>query len=115
MAIAATTLACLGAGTDENPNDVREDTVVGKWRAEGVLAPDVTITFLPDARFDLTEGQQRTTGRWAVQDWNLTLNPAQGGVEYWRVIKHNGEHRLVRHYCGIEDDCGKRQLTLRRE
>jgi hypothetical protein len=110
----AGSVACLGTGTDVNPNDVRHETVTGTWIAFGLLAPDVTVTFRPDSTFELTD-TQRVTGRWSVQDWNLTLNPGGGDVEYWRVIKHNGEHQLLRHYCGIEDDCGKRQLTFRRE
>jgi hypothetical protein len=101
-------------GTDVNPTDVRRETVVGSWRSLGLFAPAISVTYRADGEFELTD-ERRTTGRWFLQNWDLFLQPSEGGVEYWRVIKENGEHRLLRHYCGIEDDCGKRQVTFRRQ
>ena len=112
--LAWSVVACAGMGTDLNPDDVRQETVVGKWKSSGILAPAISVTYRADGRFELSH-DQRITGEWFLQDWNLTLQPAGGGVEYWRVIKDNGEHRLLRHYCGSDDDCGERQIAFRRE
>jgi hypothetical protein len=104
----------FGEWTDLNPPHVRDQDVVGTWASTGPLAPHQVVTLHPDGRFVFQEGA-RISGRWSRADWNLWLSPVGREREEWRVILANGSYRLLRHYCGVEDACGERQVTFRQE
>jgi hypothetical protein len=76
-----------------NPLIKDEKVVIGNWRGENEL-----LVLNTDHTFTLKVNQQEFSGRWSLDDWNLTFDYQYTATpyNYLRVIFHSNSYHLVK-------------------
>ena len=82
-----------------NPLVRNDATVIGTWSGERSMWKDLaeTITLRADHTYEYHSDEERFSGKWDRNDWNLHIT-AEGGIDLMmRFIEYSGELRLLHH------------------